>query len=122
MLKKHEVDTSHFTGRVHNKGKRALNRQSAEEILIRLPQGSARQKPERLRRALSEVGVAEKCSCGLTDEWQGKTLRLEVDHIDGDFLNNLQENLRFICPNCHSQEVATNRSWKYSAVSGSAGG
>ena len=30
-------------------------------------------------------------------------LRLEVDHIDGDYHNNLAENLRFLCPNCHTQ-------------------
>ena len=27
---------------------------------------------------------------------------LEVDHIDGDASNNKEENLRLICPNCHS--------------------
>ena len=28
---------------------------------------------------------------------------LQIDHIDGDFHNNLAENLRLLCPNCHSQ-------------------
>jgi hypothetical protein len=41
--------------------------------------------------------------CGVTDMWQGRPLRLHVDHIDGDYHNNLVENLRFLCPNCHSQ-------------------
>lgn len=27
---------------------------------------------------------------------------LEVDHIDGDSENSTEENLRLICPNCHS--------------------
>jgi hypothetical protein len=30
-------------------------------------------------------------------------LTLEVDHIDGDYRNNLISNLRFLCPNCHRQ-------------------
>jgi hypothetical protein len=30
-------------------------------------------------------------------------LRLEIDHIDGDYHNNLAENLRYLCPNCHTQ-------------------
>lgn len=27
---------------------------------------------------------------------------LEIDHIDGDHRNNIEENLRLLCPNCHS--------------------
>jgi len=40
--------------------------------------------------------------CGLS-EWRGKPLRLELDHIDGNRQNNRRENLRALCPNCHSQ-------------------
>lgn len=44
-----------------------------------------------------------KCSvCGI-HEHNGKPLGLECDHIDGDPNNNRIENLRLICPNCHSQ-------------------
>ena len=40
--------------------------------------------------------------CGI-DEHNGKPIILEVDHIDGKHYNNNVENLRLICPNCHSQ-------------------
>ena len=30
-------------------------------------------------------------------------LRLEIDHIDGDYHNNDRTNLRYLCPNCHTQ-------------------
>lgn len=44
-----------------------------------------------------------KCAiCGAI-EWQGKTLSLELDHINGENNDNRLENLRFLCPNCHSQ-------------------
>jgi Zn finger protein HypA/HybF involved in hydrogenase expression len=40
--------------------------------------------------------------CGITD-WMGKPINLELDHVDGNADNNSSENLRLICPNCHSQ-------------------
>ena len=44
-----------------------------------------------------------KCvGCNL-NEWQGKPIGLEVDHIDGNYKNNNIDNLRTLCPNCHSQ-------------------
>lgn len=44
------------------------------------------------------------CSeCGNDDKYNGKPLTLYLDHIDGNPVNNVLENLRFLCPNCHSQ-------------------
>lgn len=41
--------------------------------------------------------------CGLPPEWMGEPLTLQVDHIDGNSDNNNPENLRLLCPNCHTQ-------------------
>lgn len=35
-----------------------------------------------------------------------KKIPLEVNHIDGDYTNNKEENLELICPNCHSLTVS----------------
>lgn len=43
------------------------------------------------------------CRCGSGPVWCNEELTLELDHIDGDATNNLIENLRFLCPNCHTQ-------------------
>lgn len=40
--------------------------------------------------------------CGISD-WNNKPITLQIDHIDGDAINNSYSNLRVICPNCHSQ-------------------
>ena len=57
-----------------------------------------------LRRYIIKNNLIQyKCAiCGCT-EWQGKTLSLELDHINGINNDNRLENLRFLCPNCHSQ-------------------
>lgn len=57
----------------------------------------------KLRKALIAEGVEYRCSeCGI-DEWRGYPITLALDHINGDSRDNFRENLRFLCPNCHSQ-------------------
>jgi len=43
------------------------------------------------------------CECGNTGEWNNKKLSLQLDHKNGVSNDNRLENLRFLCPNCHSQ-------------------
>lgn len=53
---------------------------------------------------LSECLIDYVCSeCGNTGEHNNKQLTLELDHINGDNTDNRLNNLRFLCPNCHSQ-------------------
>jgi len=40
--------------------------------------------------------------CGISD-YNGKPISLQLDHIDGCAGNNMPDNLRLLCPNCHSQ-------------------
>jgi 5-methylcytosine-specific restriction endonuclease McrA len=44
-----------------------------------------------------------KCSLCSIENWQGKPLTLNLDHIDGNAGNNLPSNFRLLCPNCDSQ-------------------
>ena len=56
-----------------------------------------------LRYIIKNNLLQYKCAiCGIKS-WQGKTLSLELDHINGINNDNRLENLRFLCPNCHSQ-------------------
>ena len=42
-----------------------------------------------------------RCGWGETNEYTGK-IPLEVEHIDGNYKNNKEDNLVLLCPNCHS--------------------
>jgi len=58
----------------------------------------------KLKNRLLKEGVLKNiCSVCLIDSWNGKAIKLELDHIDGSRTNHSLLNLRLLCPNCHSQ-------------------
>lgn len=57
---------------------------------------------KRMGTYLKEVR-GNRCEvCGIT-EHNGKPLTFQIDHINGDRMDNRYENLQVICPNCHTQ-------------------
>lgn len=57
------------------------------------------------RRLISESLLEYKCSCcGNIGEYNNKPLVLQLDHINGINNDHRLENLRFLCPNCHTQQ------------------
>lgn len=109
------LDTSHFVGQAHGKGKRALNRLSTDSVLILGSPLDLKPKRELLKRCMIESGLEYKCSeCGQLPIWNDEELVIEIDHVNGNHWDNRPENLRFLCPNCHSQQKTTNRSWRRS--------
>lgn len=55
------------------------------------------------KRLINEGLLKEECyECGIT-EWRDKKLSLQLDHKNGNNRDNRIENLRILCPNCHSQ-------------------
>jgi len=43
------------------------------------------------------------CESCRNSEWIGKPITIELEHVDGNNKNNVRENLKLLCPNCHSQ-------------------
>jgi hypothetical protein len=95
--KRLSVDFGHFEKRYPSPTKYDL-----QEVLV---QNSRYVCNSNLRKRLVKEGLlVNKCSeCGLGDLWNEKPITLHLDHINGDNRDNRIENLRILCPNCHSQ-------------------
>ena len=58
----------------------------------------------KLKLRLLKAGlIKNQCSICDISEWCNKTLNCELDHINGNRTDHRLENLRMLCPNCHSQ-------------------
>lgn len=87
-IDKFELDVSHFLGQAARKG-----------VEIKTFDGLI--KPESIkRRLLKERG--HKCEDCKRTEWGDVPIPLELEHIDGHSRNNVRENLKLLCPNCHA--------------------
>lgn len=58
----------------------------------------------KLKKRILDKGLMHNvCSCCKITDWNNKNLVMHLDHIDGNSHNHKLDNLRMLCPNCHSQ-------------------
>lgn len=107
LAQRYGISTAHFLGQARNQveAHRGGSRKAkAEEILILRESSAHPEKAYKLRRAMIEIGIPFRCAiCGIEAIWNGNPLMQTVDHINGHRYDNRRENLRFLCPNRHSQ-------------------
>ncbi len=97
-----DLQTKHFKGRGWNLGLRGIGipRIPLEKILVK----NSNFQSFKLKKRLFKAGLkSEKCEeCGWDTKTEGGYLPVELDHINGNRHDNRLENLRILCPNCHS--------------------
>lgn len=102
-VKQYGIDVSHFNynyARTHN-GKRIIKNRTNDEIFNdTTPIKRETVKNAYIQRILHNMPHCEICGI---KQWNNKPITFQIHHIDGNPRNNKIENLKILCPNCHSQ-------------------
>ena len=101
-IKEYKFNISHFKGKAWNKGLRGIGKPIIPLELI-LRKDSSYQSFKLKKRLFNEDLKKQFCEeCNWSTRSEDGYLPLELDHINGDRHDNRLENLRILCPNCHS--------------------
>jgi len=101
-LKEYRLDIKHFKGRGWNKGLSLPFKEKIplEKILVKNSTFQSYKLKKRLFKAGLKPQYCEQC--GWAKKNDDGYLPLELDHVNGVAGDNRLENLRILCPNCHS--------------------
>ena len=101
-IKELGLDVTHFTGKGWNVGLKFIPKPKMplSDILVE----GRRYQSNSLKKRLFLAGLKErKCElCNWAKVSADGRIPVELDHINGDHYDNRIENLRILCPNCHS--------------------
>ena len=107
-IEEYQIDISHFTGQLWNKGKtketdsRIISKEkyTLEEVFKKNSSITQRGLRGYVERHQVIPYICDICGC--TGEWQKGIISLELHHKDGDNHNNEINNLIYLCANCHA--------------------
>lgn len=97
-----DINTAHFTGQNWNRGKtyHIKSRTVLSDLLVLHSDVQSYKLKKRLYESGLKLPRCEMCNWAEVSV-DGK-IPLELDHINGDHNDNRLDNLRILCPNCHS--------------------
>ena len=98
----YQIDIRHLKGRGWSKGLKGIGkpRIALKNILVE----NSYYQSFKLKKRLFKIGFKkQKCEqCGWAKKSKDGRIPLELDHINGNRRDNRLQNLRILCPNCHS--------------------
>ena len=93
-----QISTTHFDGGASARRRPSKTAKPLSEVLVR----NSTYSRNKLKQRLFAEGLKDRCCemCSQDENWQGRTMSLILDHINGVPDDNRLENLQIVCPNC----------------------
>lgn len=103
-IKLSNINTSHFFSK-SEMSKKTTTLSKEEFVNVMLQDSSTKRSGKVIKKYLFLYDFKkEACEkCGIGSWWCGEPITLQLDHINGVNTDDRLENLRILCPNCHSQ-------------------
>jgi len=102
MKKSCKMCDNEFTYFPSQKAGLFCSRECSQDYRIKTIMESGTANKGNARTYLKRFHKYECSECGISD-WQGKPITLQIEHIDGNNKNNTIDNIKWLCPNCHTQ-------------------
>lgn len=109
-IKEYNLDISHFPPihiRISIGTKKFKPKLSDSMIFV-----NKKQSRKNVRDRFFIKNPPKNCDICKINKWNDKVISFQIDHIDGNCNNNQFNNLRWLCPNCHSQTDTYSRGLK----------
>ena len=119
IISKLNIDISHFTGKLWSKGKTSVTDSRLGKSFDEYFCENSKCNNSFIKELIIKNKLIVCCcgECNLSSMWNNKPIVLHLDHINGVRNDNRLINLRFLCPNCHSQTETYCKGHKLSKIS-----